>query len=133
MPERKFLSSWKMTITMSVLAWLLVFLEAGLTLPLIESSSLWIHNYMIFCAFLTFVFAFIYMRKLEDFSWLEEGFAFAVVFILVNIFLDYGILFLILDSPIFNVQNLGLYLSQFLLCLLASFVVKKKYASDIRI
>lgn len=127
MKERKFLSDWKLTFMFSVLVWLFTFLEAGLTLSWISDLTLWTHNYMIFTIIMTFAFAFLYMRKLEDFVWYEEGAAFAVVFVLINLFLDYGILFLLLSSPIFNIQNAVLYVSQFLVCILASFVVKKKY------
>lgn len=127
MKERKFLSDWKLAVTFSVLVWLFTFLEAGLTLSWISDLTLWMHNYMIFTIVVTFAFAFLYMKRLEDFVWYEEGAAFAVVFVLTNLFLDYGILFLILSSPIFNIQNTVLYVSQFLVCILASFVVKKKY------
>jgi len=127
MKERKFLSDWKLTFMFSVLVWLFTFLEAGLTLSWISDLTLWTHNYMIFTIAVTFAFAFFYMRKLEDFVWYEEGAAFAVVFVLINLFLDYGILFILLNSPIFNIQNTVLYVSQFLVCILASFVVKKKY------
>ena len=127
MKERKFLSDWKLTFMFSVLVWLFTFLEAGLTLSWISDLTLWTHNYMIFTIAVTFVFAFLYMKRLEDFVWYEEGAAFAVVFVLIHLFLDYGILFLLLSSPIFNIQNAILYVSQFLVCILASFVVKKKY------
>ena len=126
MKERKFLSDWKLVVTFSVLVWLFTFLESGLTLSWISDLTLWTHNYMIFTIIITFVFAFLYMKRLEDFIWYEEGAAFAVVFVLINLFLDYGILFLLLDSPIFNIQNTVLYVSQLLVCILASFVVKKK-------
>ncbi|UCG95116.1 MAG: hypothetical protein JSV92_03670 [archaeon] len=127
MEERKFISNWGMALMFAALAWLFTFLEAGLTLNLIANTTFWVHNYMIFAGVLTFIFAFVYMRSLEDYSWLGEGVAFAIVFVLVNLFLDYGILFFILGSPIFNLQSLVLYLAQFLLCILASFVVRKKY------
>ncbi len=129
MKERKFLGDWKLTFMFSVMVWLFTFLEAGLTLSWISDLTLWTHNYMIFTIAVTFVFAFLYMKRLEDFVWYEEGAAFAVVFVLINLFLDYGILFLLLSSSIFNIQNAFLYVSQFLVCILASFVVKKKYIS----
>jgi hypothetical protein len=132
MEERKFLSNWGMALMFAALTWLLTFLEAGLTLNLMGATTLWTHNYMVFAAVLTFVFAFIYMRSLEDYSWLGEGVAFAIVFVLINLFLDYGILFFILGSPIFNLQNLILYLVQFLLCIMASFVVRKKYGESFK-
>jgi|GEM_PF-1983187 len=131
--SRKFLSDWKLALMFSLLVWLFTFLEAGLTLELIKDLTLWTHNYMIFALIMTFLFAFLYMKKLQDFSWLEEGAAYAIVFILINLFLDYGVLFLLLHSPIFNIQNMFLYIFQFLLCILASFVVNKKYSQGLKI
>jgi len=131
--SRKFLSDWKLALMFSLLVWLFTFLEAGLTLELIKDLTLWTHNYMIFALIMTFLFAFLYMKKLQDFSWLGEGAAYAIVFILINLFLDYGVLFLLLHSPIFNIQNMFLYIFQFLLCILASFVVNKKYSQGLKI
>jgi len=116
----------------AALTWLFTFLEAGLTQGIIGDTTLWTHNYMIFAAVLTFVFAYLYMKRLDSFSWLEEGAAFAIVFILINVFLDYGILFLLLGSSMFNLMNLILYVVQFLLCMLASFVVRKKYGERLK-
>lgn len=130
--ERKFIGNWPLTLMFAALTWLFTFLEAGLTLEFIGDTTLWTHNYMIFAAVLTFVFAYIYMKKLDNFSWLEEGAAFAIVFILIGVFLDYGILFLLLGSSIFNLMNLVLYVVQLLLCILASFVVRKKYGERLK-
>ena len=131
--KKKFLKDWKIALIFSVLVWLFTFLEAGLTFPLIGDVTLWTHNYTVFAVIATFLFAFIYMRKQEDFIWYEEGAAFAIVLILANLFLDYGVLFMLLNSPVFNIQNIVLYIAQFLVCLLASFFVKKKYMSGFRI
>ena len=120
----------KLAILLPVLAWLLVFLEAGITVSWLGAADIWMHNYMAFAAILTFISAFIYMKRIKDLSWIEEGLAFGVVFLLVNIFLDYAIIFLVLGTTVFNIQNLVLYVTQFLLCLLASFVVKKKYSQS---
>jgi len=127
MEERKFINNWGLALLFSSMVWLLTFLEAGITLSWIKDLTLWKHNYMIFSVTLTFIFAFIYMKKVEDLKWLEESISYGIVFVLINLFLDYAILFLILKTPIFNLQNLFLYIIQFLMCILASFVVKRKY------
>ncbi len=124
--ERKFLSNWGLAILLAVLVWLFIFLEAVLTLSLMGSTELWMHNYMVFAAAGTFAAAFVYMRKIKRFEWLE-GPAFGIVFIIIHILMDYGVLFIFLESQIFNLQNFMLYVAQFILCLLAAFVVKKKY------
>jgi hypothetical protein len=133
MEERKFLSDWKLAVMFSALVWLFTYLEAVVTKNLIGDLTLWTHNYIIFAAILTFLLAFLYMRKQGDFVWYEEGVAFAVVLILINLFLDYGVIFFLLGSLIFTIENAVLYISQFLLCVLASFVVKRKYISKFRI
>ena len=124
-------AGWGMALVFSSMAWLLTFLESVLTLSLMDGTALWSHNYMAFATALTFVFAFVYMKKQEDLSWLEEGVAFAIVFVLVNLFLDYAVVFLWLKTYIFTVQNFVLYAAQFLVCLLAAFVVKKKYVDSL--
>lgn len=131
MKDRKFLDNWGLTLVFSALTWLLTFLESVLTLSLIGDIGLWIHNYTIFASVVTFVFALVYMKRVEDLSWLEEGVAFAIVFIMMNLFLDYVIIFLLLKTYIFTVQNFVIYALQFLFCLLASFVVKKKYVDSL--
>ena len=125
--ERKFINNWGLALLFSSMVWLLTFLEAGITLSWIKDLTLWKHNYMAFSVAVTFIFAFIYMKKVEDLKWLEESISYGIVFVLINLFLDYAILFLILKTPIFNLQNLFLYIIQFLMCILASFVVKRKY------
>ena len=127
MEERKFLTNFPMAVLFSLLVWLLTFLESGVTLNVIKNSTLWMHGYMIFASSLTFIFAFIYMKKIDDLIWLEESIAYGIVFILINIFLDYTIIFLILKTSTFNLQNFILYIIQFVLCITASFTVKKKY------
>ncbi len=133
MKERKFLNDWKLAIMLSVLSWLFIFFEAGITLNIIKDLTFWTHNYFVFALIVTFVSSFFYMRKLIDFVWYEEGAAFGVVFVLIHVFLDYVILFVLMNSPIFNLQNILLYILQFLVCILASFVVKKKYIQSFRI
>lgn len=128
--ERKFLSSWGMALMLSALAWLFTFLEAVLTLSVMD-VTLWSHNYMVFAAAATFVCSYIYMKKVEDLSWLEEGVAFGIVFVLVNLLMDYGILFLLLQTSVFTLQNLFLFIVQFLICILSAFVVNRKYSDTI--
>jgi len=126
--KRKFIENWGLAILFSVLTWILTFLEAGITYGIIKNSVIWTHNYMVFSVFITFMFAFIYMKRVKELKWLEESLAYGIVFILINLFLDYSIIFLILNTYIFNFQNLFLYILQFLSCILAAFVVKKKYS-----
>lgn len=127
--KRKFIENWGLAILFSVLTWILTFLEAGITRGIIKNSVIWAHNYMAFSVFITFMFAFIYMKRVKELKWLEESLAYGIVFILINLFLDYSIIFLILNTYIFNFQNLFLYILQFLSCILAAFVVKKKYST----
>ena len=131
--ERKFLSDWKFAVLFSALIWMVTFLEAGVMLNFIQDLTLWNHNYFIFAVIATFAFAFVYFWKTETSNWIEEAGAFAIVLVLVNLILDYAVLFFLLESPIFNLQNLFLYVAQFLACLLASFVYKKKKATDFTI
>ncbi len=131
MEERKFIGNWGLALIFPVLVWLFTFLESVITLPLIGDVTLWSHNYMVFASAMTFIFAFIYMKNIEDLSWLEEGVAFAIVFVLVSLFMDYGILFLVLKTYVFTLQNFILFAAQFLICIIAAFVVKKKYVDGL--
>ena len=130
---RSFLQDWKSAIFLPIIVWLATFFEAGLTLEFMEPGSLWIQNYMIFAVLVTFVAAFIYFKDIFDLKWIEEGAAFGIVFLVINVTLDYGILFLLMESPIFNLQNFVLYFMQFGVCMLAAFVAKKKYVTGLRI
>jgi len=133
MESRKFLNNWKKALFLSLMVWLLTFFEAGLTLEFMEPGGLWIQNYMIFAIIATFAAGFIYFKEIFDLKWIEEGAAFAIVLLVINVTLDYGILFLLLESPIFSIENFVLYGLQFAACMVASFVVKKKYVTGLRI